>query len=328
MLSCIAMLAGQLLAGRTIFLAVGIPEDWGVVLTAVISLCYATTSGLWGTMVASAIQSAVIFVGMLLALIVMLNDCGVSELASSLPADYFNPIPFDSEFFVDMVAPTAAVSLVSQGIYQNVNSARSEKTAVRGYLISGLLLIPVALVPPLLGMFGRMLFPTAAPAEVFMELLLTRLPNAVAAIILAAIICAVLGACNGAYITVAANGVHDIYLGMIDPEADSRSCRRMMLAMDTVVCIIGIFMALRMNDIIQLLALGYSFLTAGCLVPFIGGLLWKRGTTHSALASAFAGILAAAADSLGAISLPYPSISAVLLSALIYMAVGLAENRK
>ena len=31
MLSCIAMLAGQLLAGRAIFLAVGIPEDWGVV---------------------------------------------------------------------------------------------------------------------------------------------------------------------------------------------------------------------------------------------------------------------------------------------------------
>lgn len=328
MLSCIAMLAGQLLAGRAIFLAVGIPEDWGVVITAVISLCYATACGLWGTMAASAIQSAVIFVGMFLALAVMLGGYGVSELTECLPAAYFDPIPFDSEFFVNMVVPTATVSLVSQGIYQNIGSAKSEKTAVRGYLISGLLLIPVALVPPLLGMFGRMLFPAAEPSEVFMELLMTRLPSVVAAIILAAIICAVLGACNGAYITVAGNAVHDIYLGMIDPEADSRRCRRMMLAVDIAVCVIGIFMALRMNDIIQLLALGYSFLTAGCLIPFVGGLLWKRGTTRGALAGAFAGMAASAASSLGMIALPYPSISAVLLSALLYVLVSLTQKQE
>lgn len=328
MLSCISMLAGQLLAGRAMFLAAGIPEDQGVVLTAVISLIYATTSGLWGTMAASAVQSAVIFVGMLLALAVMLNSYGVSGLTAALPAAYFDPIPFDSEFFVAMVVPTATVSFVSQGIYQNVGSAKSEKTAVWGYLFSGLFLIPVALIPPLLGMFGRMLFPDAAPAEVFMQLLLNRLPPAVAAVILAAIICAVLGACNNAYIAVAANAVHNIYLGMIDPDADARSCRRVMLAADTAVCAIGILLALRMNDIIQLLALGYSLLTSGCLAPFLGGLLWKRGTALGALSAAFVGMAASAASSLGLISLPYPSISSVLLSALAYVLVSFAVRRK
>ena len=122
--------------------------------------------------------------------------------------------------------------------------------------------------------------------------------------------------------------VHDIYLGMLDPEADSRDCRRVMLAVDIAVCVIGIFLALRMRDIIQLLALGYSLLTAGCLVPFVGGLLWKRGTTRGALVSAFVGMSASAANSLGMISLPYPSISAVLLSALLYMLVSLAEGWK
>ena len=36
--SCVALLAGQLLAGRTIFLTLGLPAQWGVVLTAVIAL--------------------------------------------------------------------------------------------------------------------------------------------------------------------------------------------------------------------------------------------------------------------------------------------------
>ncbi len=328
MLCCIAMLAGQLLAGRAIFLAVGIPEAWGVVLTAVISLCYATTSGLWGTMAASALQSAVIFVGMLLALAVMLCSHGIPELVHSLPASCFDPIPFDSEFFVSMVVPTATVSLVSQGIYQNISSAKSERAAVWGYLIGGLFLIPVALIPPLLGMFGRALFPQAAPAEVFMALLLSRLPTAVAAVILAAIICAVLGACNSAYIVVAANVVHDIYQGMIDPDASSQSCRRVLALVNALVCVIGIFLALRMNDIIQLLALGYSLLTAGCLVPFAGGLLWKRGTAAGALAGSFVGMAASAGSSLGLFWLPYPSISAILLSALAYVLVSLFKKQR
>ena len=322
MLSCIAMLAGQLLAGRTIFMAVGLPENWGVVLTAVISLCYAVTSGLWGTMAASAIQSSVIFVGMFLALAVMIHNFGTAKLVHMLPPSYFDPMPFDSEFFVAMVVPTATVSLVSQGIYQNVSSAKSEKVAVQGYLISGLLLFPIALVPPILGMYGRALFPEVAPTEVFMELLLTKLPTVVAAIIFAAIICSVIGACNGAYITVAANTIHNVYQGMINPKASPQNCRKIMLGVDLVVCVIGILLALHMNDIIQLLSLGYSLLTAGCLIPFIGGIIWKQGTTAGALASSLVGMAASAASSLGLLPLPYPSVTAIALSAAAFVLVG------
>lgn len=326
-LSCIAMLAGQLLAGRSIFLAVGIPEDLGVVLTAVISLCYATTTGLWGTMAASTIQSGIIFMGMFLAVAVTLGEYGIEKIIFSLPSSYFSLIPFDSETFVAMVVPTATVSIVSQGIYQNIRSARSEKTAIWGYLISGILLLPVALIPPILGMFSRAIFPDMEASRVFMELLLTQLPAIVAAVILAAIICAVLGACNGAYITVGANVVHDIYQGMINPNASPQACRRMMLRVNAVVCIVGIFLALHMNDIIQLLALGYSLLTAGCLVPFVGGVLWKKGTTKGALSSSYVGMVTSGACHLDLFQLPYPDVSAILLSALTYVIVSKAERK-
>lgn len=319
-LSCVALLAGQLLAGRTIFLTLGLPARWGVVLTAVIALVYANAAGLWGSMAVSAIQSATIFVGMSAALWVMLSSLGPETLTAQLPAASFELCFGGGEFIFSMAGPIVLASAVNQIAFQSVSSARSVNTARGGYLLAGLLLIPIALVPPVLGMFGRALFPDLPAERVFTALLLTRLPTPVAAVILAAVICAVVASCNSAYIAVAANAIHDIYQGMIDPQADSGTCRRLMLLVDVVVCAVGVALALGMNDIIQILSMGYSLISAGCLVPFLGGVLWRGGTSRGALAGAFVGMGACLADSLGAIRLPYAGLTSVLLSAAAYVA--------
>ena len=177
-------------------------------------------------------------------------------------------------------------------------------------------------------MYGRALFPGIPAENVFSSLLLTRLPPAVGAVILAAVICAVVSSCNSAYIAVAANFVHDIYLGMVNPGADSRTCRRLMLLADMAVCCIGILLALKMNDIIRVLSMGYSLMASGCLVPFLGGGIWKKGTSRGALYSAFAGMAVSLAASLELIRLPYASISSILISAAVYAAVSLLAPEK
>lgn len=321
--SCIAVLAGQLLAGRTIFLTLGLPAKWGVILTAVAALLYANASGLWGSMAVASIQSAAIFVGMSAALGVCLCTQGPGALTAALPATFFQMAPLGGEFSFSMAAPIVLAGAVNQIAFQSITSAKSVNAARGGYLLAGFVLLPVAFIPPLLGMFGRVLFPSLPAERVFTALLLTRLPAAVAAVILAAVICAVIASCNSAYIAVAANAVHDIYQGMINPQADSKTCRRLMLLTDMAVCVIGILLALKMNDIIKVLSMGYSLMAAGCLVPFLGGVVWKRGSTHGALCSAFAGMAASLAGSLGLIHLPFSSLSCVLFSAAVYVAASL-----
>lgn len=321
--SCVAMLAGQLLAGRAIFLTLGLPAQWGVILTAVIALLYANAAGLWGSMAVSSIQSAIIFIGMSAALGLCLFTLGPGALSGNLPASYFHLTALGGEFSVSMAAPIVLAGAVNQIAFQSAASAKSVKAARGGYLLAGAALLPVAFIPPLLGMFGRVLFPELPAESVFTTLLLTRLPTAVAAVILAAVVCAVVSSCNGAYIAVAANSVHDIYQGMINPQADSKTCRRLMLLADVAVCIIGILLALKMNDIIQVLSMGYSLMAAGCLVPFLGGVLWKGGTSKGALFAAFAGMAATLADAAGLIRLPCASITCVLLSAVVYVAASL-----
>lgn len=305
-ISCsVSLLAGQLLAGRAIFLTLGLPAQWGVVLTAVIALVYSNAAGLWGSMAVSSIQSVIIFIGMSTALFLMMSAPGPGVLAAALPASSFHLAPFGAEFLVSMTAPIVLASSVNQISFQSAASAKSLKSARGGYLLAGLTLIPVAFIPPLLGMYGRALFPGIPAENVFSSLLLTRLPTAVAA-----------------------NFVHDIYLGMVNPGADSRTCRRLMLLADMAVCCIGILLALKMNDIIRVLSMGYSLMASGCLVPFLGGVIWKKGTSRGALYSAFAGMAVSLAASLELIRLPYASISSILISAAVYAAVSLLAPEK
>lgn len=324
----VAMLSGQLLAGKAIFTTLGIPENLGVAFTAIISLIYSNVAGLWGTMAISTIQSAVIFTGMVSAFGVMLVQMGMGELAASVPASYFDIIPFDGEMWVSIAVPSILSGMVAQGVFQSVVSAKEEKAATRGYVISGLILLPIALIPALLGMFGRVLFPDLPAASVFMQLLLVRTPLLVGAIVLAAIVCAILGSCNTAYLAIGVSTVHIIYKGLFNPDADTKTCKRLMLGANLVTCVVAVLLALRMNDIIQVMNLGFSMLVAGCLVPFLGGRVWKRANRPGALAASVVGMGAVLVNTLDIIHLPYVALTSLLLSTVAFVVGSLLISEK
>lgn len=318
-ISAVALLAGQLLAGKAVFSTVGLPAQWGVAAIAVMALLYANRAGLWGMMAVSPVHTTTIFLGMSAALAYFMWKEGGTLLTQSLPPEQFNPLACDGEWIVFMAGPIVLASAVNQIAFQSVTSAKTAQTARMGYLAAGILLIPIAFIPPAIGMFGHALLGEMPAQQVFTALLLGRLPALIAGLILAAILCAVMTSCNGAYIAVAANVVHDIYKGMLCPRADSKTCRRLMFLVDAVVCAVGILLALAMNDIIQVLSMGYSLMAAGCLVPFLGGMAWKWGTGRDALVSAVVGMGAYLLYAAGVVELPYASLSAILLSAGAYV---------
>lgn len=321
-LCSVALLAGQLLAGRSIFVTLGLPAAWSVAAIAVIALIYSNTAGLWGSMTVSSLQSAVILFGMLSAFAVAMVSLGPGTLTAALPPEQFDLTALDGELLVSMTAPIVLMGAVSQFSFQSVASARSLRTAQGGYLLAGLILIPTALIPPLLGMFGRSLFPDLPADQAFPSLLLTRLPTAVAAVILAAVLCAVLCSCNIAYLSTASIAIYSVYQGMFHPEADDGTCRRMMFVTNLAVGAAGICIALTMDDIIQVLSAGYSLIIDGCLVPFLGGVLWEKGSTRGALAASAVGMAACLADFFGLIALPWASLTCVALSILAFLVVS------
>ena len=322
-ISYVAMFAGQILAGKAIFMTFGIDGNLSVVITALVVLFYASLSGLWGAYMTSVVQVGVIIVGLFISLFSMIADGGFTVIQSNLPATYFDPVPFDMETLVSLTVPTILAALFDQTVFQRTASARSEKAAVHGHLISGILLIVLAIIPALLGMYGLALFPGVAPANVFVELTLHHFSPLFGAILVSAIVSAIMSTCDGAFIGISTNILHDIYCDMINPNASEKQLKVMQTILNIIVCAVSIIVALAFNNIIDLLSTAYTILTSGCLIPFVGGLLWKRGTAKGALASAAVGIIVALSISFGLFAPPYSSVFPVLPAAITYIIVSL-----
>ena len=90
--------------------------------------------------------------------------------------------------------------------------------------------------------------------------------------------------------------------------------------MAAVVC------ALAFTNVIDLLSVGYTIMLSGTLVPLLGGIIWKRGTTKGAAASAAVGMITALLSIFGVITVPFSSIFPVLPGVVAYIVVSLCTK--
>jgi Na+/proline symporter len=79
------------------------------------------------------------------------------------------------------------------------------------------------------------------------------------------------------------------------------------------------------SSILGLLNSVYSFLAAACFVPFVGGVLWKKGNSHGAVAASVVGVATVLVGWMG-VSFPAPMVFPILPSAVAYAVVSLGTQ--
>lgn len=322
-LAYLGILAGQIMAGKAIFEGFGYNGAIGAIITTVVVLFYSTMSGLWGAYVTSIIQSGIIVVGLVGTAVHVLVNGGWEIVTNTLPASQFNLFCYDPETWVMLVIPVLASAIVDQGNFQRCASSKSEKVAVWGHLGAFVVLLGMACLPVVIGMYGAALYPDAVPSSIFFTVVLGEFPALLGAILVSAVLAAVMSTADMSFMCISATVVHDIYKGMIDPEASDKKLQTMATWANVVVCVLGLALALSASSILSLLSSVYSLIVAGCLVPFVGGLFWSKGNAKGAISSAVVGIGLFLLDMFGIVSIPFASISTVIPAAVAYVAVSL-----
>lgn len=321
-----SLIAGQLLAGKTLFASLGLNETAGIVTVTLVIFLFVTFSGMWGVLAASALQSIVIVVGMIVVLWQVIGQEGVHILKVALPESYFSIQPYDWETFVQLTIPTILFAQISQFLFQRFAAADSERSAVRGHVIGGVVLIPLAFVPTLIGMFGKVLFSQAHYEGIFVKILIDRMPALISGGVIAAILCAVISSCNATFLMINTCFVHDICNGLFPNRVSEKRTRRLSVYSNIITCLIGTVLALTNSSILNLMSLAYTFMISGCLVPFLGGILWKRPGAKAAISSSVVGILTALLYSFKVIRFPFGSIFPIVPSLAFYVLIGLVEK--
>lgn len=268
-----------------------------IILGGSIVVAYSTLGGMWSITLTDMVQFVVKTVGVLLLLlpIAVVKAGGFSEMKAKLPTEYFDPLGIGGETIFTYVLIYTFGMLIGQDIWQRVFTARSDRVARHGGTVAGTYCLVYALAGAVIGTAAKVLYPKLPNADdAFATIVKEELPMGVRGLVLAAALAAVMSTSSGALIacaTVANNDIWSRLRGVTtrgDDHDEVRGNRAFILIMG--VGVIGTAIAL--NNVVEALTVAYNLLVGGLLVPILGGLLWKRGTVHGALASVAVGGLA------------------------------------
>ena len=326
----ISTLAGQVIAGKQLFMYMGIQPLIGCILSMAIIYLYCSAAGMWGVMMTDFWQCVVILVG-LGAAIVSIFSHGGAEAISSLSPSYFEPVPFDTKTLLLMVLPTAVYGLTGGANMQRTASAENEKTAFRAPLIGCVLVALFTFLPVVLGMYGMGAYENADPNTIIYQVIITELGPVMAGLMLAAIVAAVMSTCDTTIMTIVTSAVYDTYGNVIAPKlgltTDDKFMKRFANLITIFLCVISVLLAFISNDIISVLSSGYTMFAAGGLVPFVFARLWKKGTSAAAVASMIVGMGVAFANTIGVIDL-INGLVCVIPASIVYVVVTLLTQNK
>lgn len=323
----LGIMAAQIMAGCALFEALGLNPTLGGILMAVVVFIYCSISGMWGVMMTDSVQTMVIFFATIFCIVAIAMHGGFDAISAALPESSFEFVPFTGEKLVMMLVPGALNGLISGAAYQRTASCKNKKVAFWSPMIAAVALIPFVVMPVLIGMYGKAIYPDAPTSSILFQVVLGDMNPVIAGLMIAAVLSAVMSTMDIGLLNVTANAVNDIYYKTLNPNADEKKLGRLSMIVTIVSGVIALSLAISSSSILSLLSSTYSLMNAGALVMVLGGIFWKKGTKEGAIASALCG-MAMILLNMYVVSIPYIAFTSLIPALIAYIVVSLLTQPK
>lgn len=307
--SSFGVIASQLMAGKALFEAFGLSGVLGVFLIAAVCFLYSQLAGLWGAYATSVVQITIILAALLLTVGVLLSNGAIDVIRTAQAAGTASPSALnfsgmDAASFLAMMLPLVLGMTTDQQIFLRVHSAKSPRVSKIAHFLSFAIMIPLAIMPAFIGPYGTAAYGVTGDS-VFFTVIMNELPTVICAIIIAAVLAAVMSTIDCGFLTMSSVITKDILQGTLHREYSEKQLSKITWGINISFIAICVALALTASSILDLLNAFYSFLSASCFVPFVGGILWKKGSNKGAIAASIAGLITVI---LGWFGVPLPSL--------------------
>ncbi|MEQ1855843.1 MAG: sodium:solute symporter family protein, partial [Longimicrobiales bacterium] len=288
------LLAVQLAAmGLLMQVVVGTPYWVGVVIGGSIATAYFAAGGLAGAARVNALQLVLEYGGFFLLIpFAILVAGGWGEVVDRVPTgDYWH---FTSSgpaglWYLVMLGPAF---IVSPGLLQKVYGAADDRAVRVGVGLNALALLLFAAVPPLLGIVARAQFPDLADPQLALPTLLQEgVPAWVGALGVAAVFSAELSTCDAILFMVTTSVSQDMLRPMLKERAREVDLLGIARRAALVCGALAVGLAVAAPNMVVLLTIFYSLLTAGLAVPLIAGLYTDWAGPRHAIAAMVGGMV-------------------------------------
>lgn len=268
--------------------------ETGMIMSALVFISITFIGGMWSAGLSNIVNVTLIYFGITIATVsTIFSQGGFHNIATNLPKNvpYFHPIDglgwlAVASWLVVMITQ----SLSMQYSVQISCSAKDIKSARKGFIIGGLLMLPIGFLSALLGIAAKSAFPDIS-ATLALPRIIMSLNPVISGITLAALWAAdVSTACN-LLLGSATLFSQDIYKRFINPNTDEKHLRFVTKASVVVLGMLTFVLALTVVGILKTLMIGLSLATAFTVVFLFTVFTPKLCRKNSAFYTTLVGII-------------------------------------
>jgi len=288
------ILAGAKLASSTFD---GLTLERALFLMGAIAILYTALGGLKAVIYTDTIQWIILMTGLIfVALPFTLSSLGGwSVVSDTVKSEFLSLSNVSWQQLVNWGFTIIPIWFVGMTLYQRIYASKDQKTAQRGWFIAGLFEYPLmAFSGVILGMLSRVavengVIPGTTVANIDPEmglplLLKTILPVGFLGIVLSVYFSAIMSTADSCLMASSGNILTDIF-GKHNHKKSLRYSQVLTLAVGAL----ALMLALKMENVLELMLLSYAFMVSGLIVPVLAALFTKKPDSRAALFSMIAG---------------------------------------
>jgi SSS family solute:Na+ symporter len=298
-ISYLGFTSSQILAGAKLAASTfdGLTMERALLIMGAIAIVYTALGGLKAVIYTDTIQWIILLTGLsLIALPFSVYRLGgIGVIRNSLTPEFFKLTNLAWQQVVNWAFTIIPIWFIGMTLYQRIYAARDRQTAQRGWFLAGLFEYPVmAFIGVILGLLARVgvmdgLIPgytvDTIDAEMGLPLLLKNiLPVGFMGIILSAYFSAIMSTADSCLMASSGNILTDV-LG----KHRSRNGLKYSQVLTFLIGILALLLALKMENVLELVLLSYAFMVSGLIIPVLAGLFTRSPNAAAALWSMVTG---------------------------------------
>lgn len=261
------------------FVSIGFNIDFNRTLyfTVFFIIAYTALSGLWGVAGTDILQGTIQIIGIPILFLYIIRSAGgfqeVFEFYRLIDGtsylNIFANTNKGSEFLLLLLAPGLFFIIEDQTTWQRINSAKSEKVAFWGYLAPIGAALIWALVPCLIGIFSKSIFPNFTAYPIALLDFIFSLPQPATVLVLFAIVSASVATCDSYLL---ASGIilsRDIVSKVFMIDASEEKLIFATRAGILITGVLSLYAGMQVYDIFELYMLGAYIGGSILTVPYL-----------------------------------------------------------
>lgn len=285
LLTFFGYIAAQLVAlGLLLEMLAGISLAQGIMVSTVVVSLYTLAGGMWAISITDFAQGIIIVAGLVWACVLLVSEAGgLGVLAQSTPPEHFKILPppttHDWLHYLAAWMTLGLGSLPSQDIFQRMNASKNERVAVHSFYWGGIIYLLMAVLPLLIVLAARHLYPQLLQGDmqqVLPKVMLTKMPLGLQIVFFGALLSAIFSTCSGAILAPASILSENIIKPLWGKKLTDKQFLVLLRLSVMAMAVAGCLMAMQRNNIYKLVGEASLLGLVTLLVPMCVAVFWPK----------------------------------------------------